>query len=116
MRLLLHQNRRKPSLKEMPHPFIAPVVYLGIATVELPHAQRQIGLRRFNEEMVVIVHQAVGMAAPAVAIDHMGEEGEPLRPITVVRHDVLPGIPPTGDMVDGPRIFNAQRTGHGAGV
>ena len=50
--------------------------------------------RRFKEEMIVIVHQAVGMAEPSIAIDDMGEQGETLRPVAVVHHNVLPGICP----------------------
>ena len=54
------------------------VVRLGIAAIQLAHTQRQIGLRRFDQEMIVIVHQAVGMTEPAIAIDDMGEEREPV--------------------------------------
>ena len=64
----------------------------------------------------MVVHQTVGMAEPAIPIDHMGKEGEELRPIAVIHHNVLPGIAPTGDMIDGPGEFKTERTCHGAGV
>jgi hypothetical protein len=67
-------------------------------------------VRRLDEEMIVVVHQALGVAEPAVAIDDMGQEGEPLGPIAVIVHDVLPGIAPTGDVVDGAGEFKAKRT------
>jgi hypothetical protein len=44
----------------------------------MTHAQRQIRLWRFHEEMIVIVHQAIGMAEPAIAIHDMGEHREKL--------------------------------------
>jgi len=66
--------------------------------------------------MIVIVHQTIGMTEPAIPVDDMGKPGEELHSITVVHHDILPGIPPTGDMIDGPREFNAEWTSHEAGV
>jgi hypothetical protein len=71
--LFFHQNGREPSLEEMSHSMMSPVVRLRIAAVELPHAKRQIRLWGFQEEMIVVIHQAIGMAEPAIPIDHMGE-------------------------------------------
>jgi hypothetical protein len=65
--------------------------------------------------MIVIAHQAIGVAEPAKPVDDMGENRQPLRPIAVVHHDVLPGVAPTGDMVDGPGKLNAQWTRHRVG-
>ena len=48
--------------------------------------------------MKVSVHQAVGMAEPALPIDHMREESEKLLAITVVLHDILPSIAPAGTL------------------
>jgi hypothetical protein len=56
------------------------------------------------------------MAEPAIAIDDMSKQGEKLQPIASIPHDVLASIPPTGNMVDGARIFNAERTSHEAEV
>ena len=61
--------------------------------------------------MKVRVHQAVGMAEPALPIDHMREEGEKLRAITIVRHDILPSIASTGDIVAGPGEINKRGSG-----
>jgi hypothetical protein len=58
----------------------------------------------------VVVHQAVGVAQPAIAIDDMGHESEPLRPVAVIVHDVLPGIAPNRDVIDGAGKFKAKRT------
>lgn len=113
MGVFLHQNGFEPPLKQMAHSRMSPIVVLRIAAVELPHAQREIRLRRFDEEMIVIVHQAVGMAQPAVAIDDVGQNREPLGAVAVVGHDILPGIAPAGDMVDGAGYLNAEWTSHG---
>jgi hypothetical protein len=44
----------------------------------------------------------------------MGKHGEELHSIAVILYyDIRAGIAPTGDMVDGPEILNAERTGQG---
>ena len=100
----------------MAHPVMSSIVRLRIAAIELAHAEGEVRLRRFNEKMIVIVHQAIRVAEPAKAVDDMGEEGKSLRPITVVHHDILPGIAPTGDMIERAGKLKAKWTGHGAGV
>ena len=76
--LFFKQDRREPSLEEMPDSMMPTIVRRGIAAIQLAHTQRQIGLRRFDEEMIVIVHQAGGMTEPAIASDDMSEEREPV--------------------------------------
>ena len=66
--------------------------------------------------MIVIVHQAIGMAEPAEAIDDMREERQPRGSILIGRDDVLPGVAATGDMIDGVGKFKTQGAGHGASV
>jgi hypothetical protein len=39
---------------------------LRIDTVQLPHPYRKISIRCINEQMVMIVHQAIGVAKPIV--------------------------------------------------
>lgn len=50
------------------------VVRLRMTPIQLTHAEREIRLRRLDEEMIVVVHQAVGVTEPAVAINDMGEQ------------------------------------------
>jgi hypothetical protein len=108
------EDRGEPSQEEMPDPMMPTVVRLRVAAIELAHAEREIGLRRFNEQMIVVIHQTVGVAKPPVPIDDVGQQRQPLRPITVIVHDVLPGIAPTRDVVDGSGEFETKRTRHDA--
>jgi hypothetical protein len=66
MAILLHQDCLKPSLKEVPYPAMPLIESLRIDTVQLPHAYRKISVGCINEQMVMIVHQAVGVAEPIV--------------------------------------------------
>lgn len=58
VRLFLHQNRREPALQEMPYTRMPPVVRLRIPAIQLAHPEGEIWLRRFNEQMIMVVPQA----------------------------------------------------------
>ena len=81
--------------------------------IELAHAEGEIRLRRFEEQMIVVVHEAIGVTEPAIPIDHLGQQGQPRGAITVIRNYVLAGIAPTRDVVDGSGKFQTQWTCHG---
>jgi hypothetical protein len=66
--------------------------------------------------MIVVVHETIGVTQPAETINNMGEQGQDLCPIPVVRHNILSSIPPTGHMIDGTGELNAEGTRHDAGV
>ena len=40
------------------------VIFLSIDAVQLAHANGQIGVGRFDHEVVMVIHEAVGMADP----------------------------------------------------
>jgi hypothetical protein len=67
-----------------------------------------------SEQMIVVIHQTVGVAQPPIPIDDVGQQSTPLRPITVIVHDVLPGIAPCSDVVDDSRELKTKRTRHDA--
>ena len=112
MRLLLHQDGGESALQEMPHPLMPAIDGLGIRAVELPHAAGEIGLRGFEQQMIVVIHQAVRMAAPPEAIDDMGQSLQKQGTVPIIRDDGLAGVAATGDMAHGTRIFHAQRSSH----
>jgi len=72
IRVRLAQHGGEPALKEVPHPVVSAVDDLRVSAIELPHALREIRRRRFDQEMIVVIHQTVGMAAPPKAIDDLG--------------------------------------------
>jgi len=58
----------------------------------LPHPPGEIGFRGFDEQVVVVVHQAIGVAAPAIAFHHLGQDLQEREAILVVQVDGLPGV------------------------
>ncbi len=52
--------------------------------------------------MVVIVHQAISVAVPIVAIDRILQQHHKLLTISIVTIDVFPGVTPGSHMIQCP--------------
>jgi hypothetical protein len=59
--------------------------------------------------MIVIIHQAIGMAEPVEPRHSGSEDVEKQHPIIIITEDLTAGIPTGCDMVDRTRILYAQR-------
>ena len=53
--------------------FVRAIEALSVHPVELAHADGEVGLGRFHQQMIMIGHQTVGVANPTVTTDHRGE-------------------------------------------
>jgi hypothetical protein len=84
----------------MSGPAVSSVESLGIDPVELPHPPAEIALRGLDEQMIVIVHQAIGMAKPVEPGDDGRQDFKKQHPILVIGIDRTAGIPTGCDMVD----------------
>jgi len=62
MRVFLDNDRLVSALEEVPGPVASVVEELSINAIRLAHAEGEVSVRGFDEEMIVVVHQAVGMA------------------------------------------------------
>src|ERR1051325_2012528 len=56
MLISLHQHCLEAPLKQVADTAVSPVVTLGIHTIQLAHPPREVGLERFDKEMVVVAH------------------------------------------------------------
>ena len=110
--LAINQNTSKSSLKDMPRFLMSPVVVLGVHAVELSHPFREVCLRSFDDQVVVIVHEAVSVTEPPKPVPDAGEKIEEITPVLVSLEDLLTGVSSTGHMIDGARVFDAERTSH----
>jgi hypothetical protein len=88
---------------------VAPVEALGIYAVQLAHAQRKVGIGGFEQQVVMVAHQAIGMADPAEAADDLTEHLQKQAAVFVVEIDVLPGIASGGDVVERTGEFESER-------
>ena len=73
---------------------------LGIDTVQLPHAYRKISIGCINEQMVMIFHQAVGMAEPVVPKTNILQRIQEHLSVLIVSEDRLSFVSSAGDVID----------------
>lgn len=83
--VLLDHNGFETSLKDMPHPCVAPVEFLRVDSVQLPHALREVSIRCLDQEVIVIAHKAISMADPVVPLNQIGKDGEKQQPVVSPR-------------------------------
>lgn len=60
----------------------------------------------------MIGHQAIGMTAPSISLHHDFKKFEKDAAILIIHIDCLSGIPASGQVVHGPRVFEAQGASH----
>jgi hypothetical protein len=109
--VLLDEDGFVPSLQQMARPSVAPVKELDVDTVQLAHANRQVAIWGFDHEMIVIAHEAVGVADPVVPLIHMLEGVQKIQLVLVVLEDELVLVATESDMVDCAGIFDPEGTG-----
>lgn len=88
------------------------IVIGGICTVDMVHDLRQIPARSLQQEMIMIVHQAVSVNEGAIALVCRLQVREKLNPVQIAFEYCLSLIPSCGDVVKCTGIANTERPGH----
>lgn len=65
----------------MPVAAVAAVEGLRVDAVQLPHGAGEVRVRRLQEQVVVVVHEAVGEDVQAVAARYLREDLEEALPV-----------------------------------
>jgi hypothetical protein len=87
MRLALDHAGLEPALEKVARAVVAPVEPDRVEAVQALHAGREFGLRRFDEQVEVVVEQAPNVHLPAEPTLNVDEELEPGFSIEIVEHD-----------------------------
>jgi hypothetical protein len=93
-------------------PLMALVEGAGVGTVQVPHPVGQVRERRFDEEVVVVAHQAAHVRAPAVTPFDPPQDVEEDDPISIVQDDRRIVVSPDPDVVVGTRSEVTVRPSH----
>ena len=96
----------------MPHPPVPPIAGLGIDTIQMTHALRQISVRRLNQQVVVIIHQALGITYPVELGYDLLQRRQKHLPVLVILINVFTPITTRGDVIESVREFDADWAGH----
>ena len=91
----------------MPYSPMATIKGLGVAAIEMAHASGQCWLASFNYQMIVIVHEAIGMAAPRVSIDTLCQQLEKIQSVDPINNYIRPAIAPRCKVIQSPWKLDA---------
>lgn len=85
---------------------VAPVKRLCVNAAELPHAQRKIAVGSFDNDMVVIVHQAVSMTCPIIPVIYFTKYVQKRFPVDIIPENRF-FVPAAGYVINSAWIFDA---------
>jgi hypothetical protein len=85
----------------------------GVRPIQLPHAYRKISIGCINKQMVMIPHQAIGVAEPIVRKGNTRKGIQEHLSVLIVYENLLSFVSSTRDMIDSSRKFYTQGTCHG---
>ena len=72
---------------------------LRVDPVQLPHALGEIAVRGFDQEMIVVVHQTIGMHCLVKVEDDLWQHAQKQTPVLLAQENRLPPIPAGGHMI-----------------
>jgi hypothetical protein len=96
----------------MADPSVSCVVVLRIDAIQLPHTLGQGRIRCFDQQMVMIAHQAIGMTVPPKLWYAVGEHIQKLGPVLIIPVNGPALIASTGDVVKRAGKLYTQRPRH----
>ena len=108
MAVFLDQNSFKPALEQMTGPAMPLIEKLRVDAVQLTHADGQVAVRGFDEEMIMIGHEAVSVADPVVSFNDVLEGAQKVLAVSIVFKDGFLFVTARRHMINGARIFYAE--------
>lgn len=75
------------------------VVPLGVNTIELAHARAQVAIDRLDDDVKVVVHQAIRVAQPVVTHTNLAQQVQPALTICIVQVNVFAPVATRGDVI-----------------
>lgn len=110
--IAVDQNGLESPLKQMPHLAMAAVETLGIDTVDMAHQQRQIGLPRVKNKVIVVVHQAPCQGACIKPMQRLAQNAQQVFAILVAQYDGLAPVAPRSHVIHSAGELDAQGSCH----
>ena len=79
--LRLYQDGFVPPSKQCAIALLSPIKSLRVESVEVTHAPAQLPLWRMQQEVVVVIHEAVGVRFDAESLVYLPKQGEKQLPM-----------------------------------
>ena len=100
------------ALEEVSAAAVAVVEADGVSDLEPADGLAEVCPWSFQDEVIMVRHQTVGVEPDAEAFDHFGQCVEETVAVMVVAEDGLAFVTAGGDVIGGIRELNAERTCH----
>jgi len=101
-----------PTLEEVPGIAVTPVEPFRVHAVQPVHSHRDVRFRRLDEKVIVIRHQAIGVAFPSQEVDDLLEELKKAESVAGVEKDLLLAIPARRHVVRGAGSLESRCARH----
>jgi hypothetical protein len=85
-----------------------------VGILKPPHARREIRLRSFEEQMVVITHQRIRMNPKTRPLANLSQRSQKSLPVFVIENNIPSPIAPRHYMIKGTSILDSNLSWHGA--
>ncbi len=84
MRIFLDKDGLVSALKKVTGSAASVVEELCVYAVQLAHAEGEVAIRSFDQEMVVVIHETIGVAKPIVPLINMLESSQKVLTVLIV--------------------------------
>ena len=92
-------------LKDMSNPPVPAIEVLRVKTVQLPHSMAEVAFNRFDHDVIMVPHLAVGMHMKIETAADQAHNAEPFLSISIVNENKPMVITASGHVVEGARKF-----------
>jgi len=116
MAVFLDKDAFEPALEKVPVSLMPFVKELSVDAIQLSHANGEIAVGCFDQKMVMVGHEAVGVAHPVITLVDALKGIEEIFAVLVIFEDGLLFVAARGNMIHGAGVFYAKRTGHGENI
>jgi hypothetical protein len=101
-----------PPLEDVAHTSVQPIAALRVDPVQLAHAPGESIIQGFNDQVIVVGHQAVAIAQPSHPPADLTEDMEERLSVPIIQVNRCTAIATGGDMIHRTRKLSAQWSRH----
>jgi hypothetical protein len=84
----------------------------GVGALQPAHPQNQVGVGRFQDQMVMVAHQTKRVYLPSGLLARLGQSLDAIVPLDISQKNILALVAAAHDVVNRCRIFDAQGPWH----
>jgi len=91
---------------------MSPIEPGAVADIEPLHRPAEVGLAQFDQQMIMVGHQNIGVESDVKPLDKFAEQLQEMNAVPMVRENGTPFVAPRGQMIPAGGIHKSQRAGH----